>query len=305
MKFGTSLPLGKISPAREFQSLEAVKEIAAALESAGVAGASLTDHPAPASEWLHSDPAAHDSLDPFTGLAFIAAHTQRTRLVTNIVVLPYRNPFLTSKIASTLQVLSNGRLIMGVGVGYQKREFAALGVPFDRRGPLTDEALETIRAIWKGGAIDAKGTSFDAAQVEPRPVPYPAPPIWVGGGSDLALRRAARWGDGWIPYFSTPTDDAIVSASSISSYHSFAEKIARLKDLRGQFRVTGTFDIAVVAPFRPRRLGEVSADQYLQFIGSVKDCGASWVWTLLPSPSRAGFVESIAWYGEEVIAKSG
>ena len=305
MKFGVSLPLGKISPVREFQSPEAIRVIGDALERANIAGASVTDHPAPSSAWLHNDPAAHDALDPFTALAFVAACTQRVRLLTNIIVLGYRNPFLMAKAASTLQVVSDGRLLLGVGVGYQPQEFEALGVPFDKRGVLADEALQTLRTIWQGGAIDAEGTMFSARQVEPRPVPSPTPPIWVGGGSTRALKRAASFGDGWLPYFSTPTNDATVSASSIDSYTTLADRIARLSDMRAQAGRTGAFDITVVAPFRPMRLGEVSAEQYLEFADAVKQCGVSWVWTLLPSPSRAAFVESLEWYGEEVIAKGG
>ena len=113
MKFGLALPLGRISPPGEFQSAEAVREIASAVERAGVAAACLSEHPAPDADWLHNDPAAHDALDPPTALAFVAAATTRLKVFTNVLVLPFRNPFMTAKAAATLQVLSNHRLILG------------------------------------------------------------------------------------------------------------------------------------------------------------------------------------------------
>src|SRR6516162_2458791 len=125
MKFGLALPIGRIEPKAEFQSGEAVRVFATALERAGVSGACLSEHPAPSAEWLHNDPAGHDCLDPLTALAFVAAATTRLTVFTNVLVLPFRNPFLTAKAAATLQVLSDDRLVLGVGVGYQKAEFDA------------------------------------------------------------------------------------------------------------------------------------------------------------------------------------
>ena len=224
MKFGLALPLGRINPSGDFQSAQAVREIAMAVERAGVSGACLSEHPAPDAEWLRNDPAAHDALDPLTALAFVAAATKQLAVFTNVLVLPFRNPFLTAKAAATLQVLSDNRLILGVGVGYQQAEFNALGVPFHERGALTDEALETIKLAWKGGAVVKQGRSFNAVGNEPRPIPSPPPPIWVGGASDKAVERAARWGDGWIPYFSVPTRDPTVMKSSVVSLEHFAKR---------------------------------------------------------------------------------
>src|SRR5205823_125495 len=111
----------------------------------------------------------HDCLDSFTALSFFAAASKTLKVVTNVIVLPYRNPFITAKAASTLQVLSDNRFVLGVGVGYMKEEFDALGVPFNQRGALTDEALETIRMAWKGGAVVKQGRHFNAIGNEPRP----------------------------------------------------------------------------------------------------------------------------------------
>jgi probable F420-dependent oxidoreductase len=303
MKFGVALPLGRIAPRGEFQSAEAVREIALAVERAGVCGASLSEHPAPDADWLHNDPAAHDALDPFTALAFVAAATQRLTVFTNILVLPYRNPFLTAKAAATLQVLSNHRLILGVGVGYQKAEFEALGVSFMQRGALTDEALETIKLAWKGGAVVKQGRGFNAARNEPRPIPSPPPPIWVGGASDKAIERAARWGDGWIPHFSVPTHDPVVMQSSMVSMQQFAQKLDRLKQARERLGRSGSFDIAPGAPFRPKTTTRSDAERFVETVHQLASYGANWVWTPLPAPSRAAFLQNLNWFGEEVIAR--
>lgn len=302
MKFGLALPFGRIVPPGEFQTASAVREVAQAVERAGVAGACLSEHPAPEADWLHNDPTGHDTLDPLVALGFVAAHTTDLRVFTNILVLPYRNPFLTAKAASTLQVLSDNRLILGVGIGYQEAEFEALGVPYRRRGALTDEALETLREIWQGGAVVKQGLNFNAIGNEPRPVPEITPPVWIGGSSDKALERAARWGNGWIPYFSVPTNDPVVMSSSLVSLDHFAEKIARIRELRERFGQHGPFDIAPGSPFRPVTTTASDAERFIEAAKNVEERGANWIWTPLPASSRAEFIDKVAWFGEEVIS---
>lgn len=302
MKFGLALPLGRINPPGEFQSGEAVREIALAVERAGVFAASLSEHPVPDAHWLHNDPAAHDALDPLTALAFVAAATKRLQVFTNVLVLPFRNPFLTAKSAATLQVLSDYRLILGVGVGYQKAEFEALGVRYQERGALTDEALETIKLAWTGGAVVKQGRHFNAIGNEPRPVPAPPPPIWIGGASDKALERAARWGDGWIPHFSVPTNDPVVMQSSMVSMDDFAKKVDLLMQARAKLGRTGPFDIAPGSLFRPKTTTRGDAEQFIEAARKAESCGATFLWTPLPAPSRAAYLENVAWFGEEIIA---
>lgn len=305
MKFGLVLPLRYIDPPGEFQSAAAVRDISRAVEQAGVAGACLSEHPVPSAEWLHNDPAAHDALDPLAALAFVAAATTHLMVFTNVLVLPFRNPFLTAKAAATVQVLSDHRLILGVGVGYQEAEFDALGVPYRKRGALTDEALETIRLAWQGGPVVKRGMNFNAIGNEPRPVPSPAPPIWVGGGSDQAVERAMRWGDGWIPYFTVPTNDPVVMRSALVSMEQFRDRTAHIRERRLQLGKTGPFDIAPGSPFRPQTTTRSDAERFLDTTRQLEACGANWVWTNLPAPSRAGFIENVAWFGEEVVAAFG
>src|SRR6201982_1885787 len=159
---------------------------AAAAEAAGFHGFGFTDHPAPSQRWLEAG--GHDALDPFVAMGYAAAHTTTLRLIPNIVVLPYRNPFVVAKSGATLDLLSGGRFTLAVGVGYLKREFAALGVNYDERAELFEEALRVIRAIWSTDDVSFEGKHFTASGITapPRPVSEPHPPIWMGGDTGAA-----------------------------------------------------------------------------------------------------------------------
>jgi probable F420-dependent oxidoreductase len=301
MKFSVNLPLAQIHPRDEFQTPQAVSEVALALERSGVCAGRLTDHPAPSADWLHNDPTGHDSLDPFTGLAFVAAATTRLLLMTSVIILPYRNPFLTAKAAATLQVLSGGRLILGVGVGYQKAEFDALGVPFQQRGALTDDALETIRLAWAGGVVARSGIGYDAPGNEPRPVPSPAPPIWIGGGSRKAVARAARWGDGWAPFFSVTTNDRYVAEAAVTSLTDLREKIALLVELRNNMGRSGPFEISITPPNFPRSRAREEVEKFLETVAVLEQAGVNWLTIALPAHDRATYLESVDWFSKEVV----
>ena len=140
--------------------------------------------------------------DPFVTMGWIAAVTKRVELGTTVAILPYRNPLLTARMAASLDRLSDGRFILGIGVGWAKKEFAALGVPFERRGAITNEYLEAIRILLANdvASYDGQFVSFNNVHTAPRPRRLSGLPIWVGGSSDGALRRAVRYGDAWHPY---------------------------------------------------------------------------------------------------------
>ena len=133
--------------------------------------------------------------DPFVAMSFIAAHTTRIGVGVSVLIMPYRNPVATAKSLATIDRMSGGRLIAGVGVGWNEPEFAALGVPFHERGPRTNEYLRLWQACWAPGKVSFAGRffSFSNMHVSPKPVQQPHPPIWIGGASDAALRRAARF----------------------------------------------------------------------------------------------------------------
>jgi probable F420-dependent oxidoreductase len=144
--------------------------------------------------------------DPFISLTWMAAHTSRIKLATGIVILPQRHPLYVAKEAATLDVLSRGRFILGVGSGWLKEEFDALGIDFHHRGARTDEAIAAMRALWSETPASFHGKHFSFGPVfsSPRPVQSAGVPIHIGGHSPAAARRAGRLGDGFFPARSEP-----------------------------------------------------------------------------------------------------
>jgi probable F420-dependent oxidoreductase len=150
---------------------------------------------------------AGECLDQLATLAFVAARTERLRLLTSVMVVPQRHPVLTAKMLATIDVLSAGRLIVGCGVGWLKEEFEAVGAPaFAERGRVTDEYLEAFKALWTADdpVYCGQHAQFENIMFEPKPVQKPHPPIWIGGESPLAMKRAVRLGDGWYPANNNP-----------------------------------------------------------------------------------------------------
>jgi probable F420-dependent oxidoreductase len=142
-------------------------------------------------------------LDSLTCLAFLAGCTQTITLGISVLVLPYRHPLYWARVAVSIERLSKGRLIMGVGVGWMREEFAALGVPFEDRGRMTDEQLEILGRLWteEHASFEGRFYRFRDVAFSPKPLQRPRIPIWVGGEGLAAQRRAARYGDAWFPYF--------------------------------------------------------------------------------------------------------
>lgn len=139
-------------------------------------------------------------LEAFSLLTFAAARTTRVRLATAVAVAPLRHPVLLAKVTATLDVLSRGRLELGIAAGWHAEEMTALGAEFEARGAITDETLELLHRLWGGEPVTHHGrfTSLDGAVSQPCPAQQPAPPVWIGGHAPAALRRAARWGGRWI-----------------------------------------------------------------------------------------------------------
>jgi probable F420-dependent oxidoreductase len=183
---------------------ETAAKVARAAEAAGFDSVWTGEHvvlpdpqapPSPA-------PPQHPMLDPAASLAFLAAHTQRVKLGTGIIILPQRNPLVLAKELASVDVLSNGRLIFGLGAGYLKAEFDALGARFDDRGARTDEYIDVLRALWtqEKPSFAGRTVRFSGIDAQPRPVQTPHPPIVVGGMSVSALERALARGNGWYGF---------------------------------------------------------------------------------------------------------
>jgi probable F420-dependent oxidoreductase len=194
MQFGLSLP-----HFQQVASPEAIRRVAQRAEQMGYDGIWVSDHiviPASAVDRFGSV-----FYEPLTVLAYAAACTTRIRLGTTVIILPYRNPVVTAKVLSTLDVLSGGRVTAGMAVGWTEDEFKALGVPFQERGALSDEYLAAFKALWtqEKPAFHGQYVHFENIAFEPKPVQKPHIPIWIGGNSKRAIRRAVALGDGWHP----------------------------------------------------------------------------------------------------------
>jgi probable F420-dependent oxidoreductase len=202
MKFGVALPnFGK------FAEREYIIEIARTAEDLGFDSLWFSDH--------IIIPHLHQGFgevfyEPLVTLAYIASQTNKILLGTSVIILPYRNPIVLAKMISTLDVLSGGRVIFGVGAGWLKEEFLALGASYEERGSITDEGIEVLKLLWTEENPVFKGRYHEFSNINflPRPIQKPYPPIWVGGNSRKAVERAVSYGDGWHPVGLTPDEIA-------------------------------------------------------------------------------------------------
>src|SRR3989449_6980580 len=168
-------------------------------ETLGYPSVMISDHVAMTPDVVARYPAPY--YDPFVTLAGLARLTRRVELATTVVILPYRHPLHTARLAANVDRLSGGRFIFGVGVGWARQEFEALGVPFERRGAMSNDYLAAIKTAWTTDPASHTGpfVSFRDVSTGPRPIRSPHPPVWVGGASDAAMRRAVRLGNAWHP----------------------------------------------------------------------------------------------------------
>lgn len=176
-----------------------IAALARAAEAAGFDAAYVTEHPFPADDWLAHG--GHHALDPMVALAVAATATTTLRLHTNLFIPVLRNPYLAAKAVASLDVVSGGRVILGVGAGYLEEEFDALGASFATRNDDLDLALDAMRAAWQGTSVVTDGRWPVAGNTaRPTPIQPLGPPVWVGGNSRRAMRRAVERGAGWSPF---------------------------------------------------------------------------------------------------------
>ncbi|MCH6560880.1 MAG: LLM class F420-dependent oxidoreductase [Myxococcales bacterium] len=304
MRFSVQLPTEKVEPDHEFLSAAAVAEMAQAAEAAGFDACFVTDHPMPDDRFLGSG--GHHSLDPFVALSFAAAVTTRLRLLTYVLVLPYRNPFLTAKAASSLDVLSGGRLLLGVAAGYLEGEFAALGADFDERNERTDEAIGAIRRAWTEDGVRLEGKHFKAVgnTMRPRPLQRPHPPIWVGGNSKRAIRRAVELGDGWLPFPAPRQLARYIRTASMETLSDLEKGIAYAREHAEAIGRSSPLDISFV-PFGLEMFGEgtLEPDRFLEQVAELERMGVTWLAVTLSCESRAEYCERVSAFGEQILSK--
>jgi probable F420-dependent oxidoreductase len=261
---------------------EVIDEVAVAAERCGFATLWSGEHVVmvdrSVSRYPYSDdgriavPAEADWIDPLIGLSFAAAVTSTIRIATGVLLLPEHNPVLMAKQAATLDSLSGGRFTLGIGIGWSREEFDALGVPFERRGARAAEYVAAMRTLWRDdvASFDGEFVRFDSVRVNPKPARGRRIPIVLGGNSDGALRRVAAWGDGWYGF-------------NVDGVAEVSERLATLRKLcddRG--RDLGEVHVAV-ALREPQRsdvaaLVDLGVDELVVVAGPPEDARAAAEW---------------------------
>lgn len=309
MRFSVGLPTDKVHCGDEFIGPGAVAELAAAVEAVGFEACYVSDHPAPSARWLAAG--GHHTVDPFVALALAASATTRLRLQTNLLVAPYRNPFLVAKAVATLDVMSGGRVIVGIGAGYQKAEFAALGADFEARNDVVDETIAALRLIWTGEPVALESDRYSARDAVslPRPHQRPAPPLWVGGNSKRAIRRAVDAADGWMPFPTPPGVEGALRTASISSVDDLAGRIGYLRSYAAETGRAVPPDVCF-SPFGLTMLDDIDTGtgdgfdpaRFADDVAALEAVGVTWCTVALPGDTRRDFLAAVDRFGSGVLA---
>lgn len=296
MKYALEYPSELPTAPDDFLRPEVIRDVVAHAEAAGFSAVALSEHPAPSRKWR--DNGGHNTMDPIAALSYIAGVTSRLRLMTNLYVLPFRNPYLSAKALSSLDMLSGGRLIAGVGAGYLRSEFSALGVEHGRRAELLDEALGALRRIWTEPGTPVAGKDFAA----PGPMWLQPPtqqrvPLWLGGNGRAAIRRIAQHGDGWMPIIAGTEMAAAMRTEAIENVDQFGAAVNRMRhQLAAAGRDPDFIDVQVPCP--KFDIGDAeSVRRARAFIDDVERRGATWVLLHVDGSSpqaAARFIDTVA-----------
>lgn len=302
MKINCPLPFDHVDPPGEFTTMDAVREVGAAVERAGFNAGLVTDHPAPTGRWL--DSGGHYAQGPFVMLAMLAAHTTTLRLQTGILVLPYRNPFAVARDVATLDCFSNGRVTLSVGAGYLKGEYRAMGVDFEQRNELMDEYVRALRVSLTGEEFTFEGTGYVAYgnRIIPGPVQQRLP-IYCGGNAKRAIRRVVDLCDGWNPFF-TGVSGANTATTRTVAMDGEEDLAAGLAYMREYCEQVGREDLPEIVLGGLTSPGEKVDNQLLiDRIGRYSEMGVSTAAITVNGRTRAEFCDEAERIGAEIIAK--
>ena len=302
MKHWFTYPLVAHPANPEFMSRQGVVRVAQAAEAAGFDAMGFTDHPAPSHKWLNAG--GHDALDPFVALAVVATVTERLKLIPNIVVLPYRNPFIVAKASASLDLMSDHRFVLSVATGYLRSEYRSLGVDFENRNRLYDEALEVLRGVWSQDEFRYEGIGFTATGVSANPKPARLP-IWIGGNSARARRRVVAYGDGWNPFpapkWLAKTARTVV-LEGLADLQPMLDHLWSLTDEVGRSREE--IDVAFTTGLPGAADAAFDPAAHLDTLDRMTTMGITWNSTSVPGDSVDRAVEAVERYGAEVIGAS-
>lgn len=300
MRFSVQLPTDRVDAGEEFVSGEAVAEVARAAEAAGFDACFVTDHPFPSDRFV-KEAGGHHALDPFVALSFAAAATTRLRLQTHILVLPYRNPFLTASAVASLDALSGGRVTVGVAAGYLKDEFGALGADFEGRNAFCDEALRAMKEAWTEDGVRFEGTGYRAEghSLRPRPAQKPHPPVWVGGNSRMAIRRAVELGDGWLPIPAPRRMAGFIHTASIETLDDLRERLTYARAHADRVGREAPLDVCFV-PFELDMSSDADRDpaRFHERVAELEALGVTWMTLTLGGRNRAEYCDRLAAFAD-------
>lgn len=302
MHFTVEHPLGQHDCAADLCEPDGLNRFARAVEDNGYWAIAFTEHPAPSAKWLEAG--GHLSLDPLAALSFCAAVTSRVRLMTYLLILPYRNPLLTAKTVATVDRLSGGRLVIGAGGGYLRAEFAAVGADFDSRGSLFDEALDVLTKIWTETGFTGQGSTYSARSVvsAPGPVQLPHPPLWIGGSGRNARRRAARVGQGWAPLMMGEVMATTTRTAALTSYQELRDAVSELWEMAtAHGRDAAALDVQVYDEQGLLAAPGFSHEQRRDHLGNLADAGATAFVIRPPGASVQECCDALADFAENVM----
>ncbi|MFC5751585.1 LLM class F420-dependent oxidoreductase [Actinomadura rugatobispora] len=290
-----------VGPDGDVLDAGSLRAAAVAAEHHGFDGFSLSEHPAPGAAWLASG--GHQALDPFVALGYVAAATERLRLFTYLAVAPYRNPFLLAKAAATLDKLSEGRLTLGLGAGYQKSEFYALGVDVKERGALFDEALDVLPLHWSGEPFSYRGRHFSARDVIARPRPVQDPiPIWIGGNAAPSRRRVAQRAQGWMPMVGGGDLATSAGTAPLATVTELAEAIAEVREQAAAAGRAEHIDVAASYQGAGTTTRLLEPDRHREVLAELETAGVGWVVISHRSNDSTAIVEFIEAFGSTYLA---
>ncbi|MGV0741906.1 LLM class F420-dependent oxidoreductase [Mycolicibacterium sp. XJ870] len=301
MKYTLEYPSELPTAPDDFLQPEVIRAVATEAEAVGFAAVALSEHPAPSVKWRNNG--GHNTLDPIAALSFMAAATSQIRLMTNLYVLPFRNPYLSAKALGSLDLISGGRLIAGVGAGYLKSEFAAVGVDIDRRAELLDQALLALHTIWADPETPFAGSDF--AAVSPvwlqRPAQQPHPPLWIGGNGPAAMRRVVDYGQGWMPIVAPAAMASVIRTAAIENAEQFGRAVQRLRSrLTDAGRDPSTVDIQVVCPHVDLD-DDASLHHARDVLAELAGLGATWAVVHVDGTSPQAALDYVKAFGEIMI----
>lgn len=310
MKFGIAVTTSVTPATTATAQAEYVQQVAQAVEAAGydsVWASDRTTYPADLATRYptmfgpgHANPDAQNVLEAITTLSYVAGMTEKVRLGISVLVLPFRNPLLNAKMITTLDVMSGGRAIFGVGLGWMPEEFESNSAMFEHRGAVTDEHIEVFKAACTSDVPEYQGKHVQTSGMVffPRPVQQPHPPVWIGGNSQYAIRRAARLGDAWHGIRLTPSQITEMR----ESLHKACQRHERdPAEVQVTLRATLELGEAKHNPNGERVPLTGTTQNILDDVRWYEDAGLDYLVLSVAAPSTDETVEAIARFGELVL----